>query len=174
MSPLDGALARVVLADNNRGVAAWPGDSALIAQAPDAIIVADRAGVVRVWNRAAEALFGYRGEEAIGQTLDLIVPEADRPAHWAGFTRAIERGRFASDAALQTSRTVTKDGRPIVVELSAAILLDPAGHPQGIMAIGRDVTERWARDEAQRARRGAGAAAGGGAQRRRGPGSSPR
>jgi PAS domain S-box-containing protein len=125
-------------------------ETALIAHAPDAIIFADVVGVIRVWNQGAEALFGYSAAEAIGHTLDLIVPEPARPAHWAGFSRAVQQGRFTKDAVLQTNRALTKDGRTIVVELAAAILWSPSGHVQGIMAIGRDVTERRTREQAQR------------------------
>ena len=117
----------------------------LIAHAPDAIILADCAGVIRLWNPAAEVMFGHGAAEAIGQTLDLIVPEAYRAAHWAGFSHAIEQGRFARDDALLTSRALTKDGRIIAVELSAAIVRSPSGQVRGIMAIGRDVTERRVR-----------------------------
>jgi PAS domain S-box-containing protein len=97
----------------------------LIAHAPDAIIFADCAGVIRLWNRAAEAMFGHGAAEAIGQTLDLIVPEPYRVAHWAGFSRAVERGRFARSDVLLTSRALTKDGRIIMVELAAAIVRSP-------------------------------------------------
>jgi len=114
----------------------------LIAHAPDAIIFADCAGVIRLWNRAAETMFGHGAAEAIGQTLDLIVPEPYRVAHWAGFSHAVTQGRFAKDDALLTSRALTKDGRIIAVELSAAIVRSPSGQVRGIMAIGRDVTER--------------------------------
>jgi PAS domain S-box-containing protein len=124
----------------------------LIAHAPDAVIFADCAGVIRLWNRAAEAMFGHEAPEAIGQTLDLIVPEPSRIAHWAGFSRAVQQGRFANDDALLTSRALTKDGRIIAVELSAAIVRSPSGRVQGIMAIGRDVSERRAREQAQHER----------------------
>jgi len=97
----------------------------LIAQAPDAIISADCAGVIRVWNQGVEALFGHRAAEAVGQTLDLIVPESSRTAHWAGFARAVQQGRFTKDAVLQTSRALTKDGRTIFVELAAAMIWSP-------------------------------------------------
>ncbi len=96
----------------------------LIAHAPDAIIFADCAGVIRLWNRAAETMFGHGAAEAIGQTLDLIVPKPYRVAHWAGFSHAVTQGRFAKDDALLTSRALTKDGRIITVELSAAIVLN--------------------------------------------------
>src|SRR6266851_4736347 len=96
-------------------------DTALIAHAPDAIIFADCAGVIRLWNQGAEALFGYSAAEAVGQTLDLIVPAPSRTAHWAGFSRAVHQGRFTKDDVLLTSRALTKDGS-IAVELSAAII----------------------------------------------------
>ena len=127
-------------------------ETALIAYAPDAIIFADGAGVIRLWNHGAEALFGHRTEEAVGHTLDLIVPEPFRAAHWAGFHRAVQQGRFTKDNVLQTSRSLTQDGRTISVELSAAIIWSRSGHVRGIMAIGRDVTARRAHEQAQRER----------------------
>src|SRR5262249_9676877 len=134
------------------GLQTAPLETALIAHAPDAIIFADCAGVIRVWNQGAEALFGYSATEAVGHTLDLIVPEPYRPAHWAGFARAIQQGRFAKDDVVLTSRALTKDGHIIAVELSAAIIWNPAGHVRGIMALGRDVTERRIREQAQQER----------------------
>ena len=124
-----------------------PLEAILIRDAPDAILFADRDGIIRLWNRGAEALLGYSAAEAIGQSLNLIVPESSREAHWAGFSRAVEQGRFASDAMLQTSRALTKDGNTLTVELSAAIVRDETGAVQGILAIGRDVTKRSVRRE---------------------------
>ena len=115
-------------------------EAALIAHAPDAIIFADCAGVIRLWNQGAVALFGYSAVEAVGHTLDLIVPEPSRTAHWAGFSRAVQQGRFTKDDVLLTSHALTKAGKTIAVELSAAIIRSPCGQVQGIMAIGRDVT----------------------------------
>ena len=65
---------------------------AIVEQASDAIIFADRQGVIRLWNPAAEAVFGYAADEAIGQSLDLIIPERLRKAHWKAFHEAIEGG----------------------------------------------------------------------------------
>ena len=126
--------------------------TALITHAPDAIIFADCAGVIRLWNPGAEALFGHRAAEAVGHTLDLIVPEPYRPAHWAGFSRAVQQGRFAQNDVLLTSRALTKNGRSIAGELAAALIWSPAGQVRGIMAIGRDVTARRAREQAQQER----------------------
>ena len=131
---------------------AAPLETVLIAYAPDAIIFADWTGVIRVWNQGAEALFGHSAAEAVGHTLDLIVPAPDRPAHWAGFSRAVQQGHFATDDVLLTSRALTKAGNMIAVELSAAIIWSPAGQVRGIMAIGRDVTARRAHEQAQQER----------------------
>ena len=103
--------------------------------------------------RAGKTIANYTSAaEAVGHTLDLIVPEPYRPAHWAGFARAIQQGRFAKDDVLLTSRALTKDGHIIAVELSSAIIWSPAGHVRGIMALGRDVTERRIREQAQQER----------------------
>jgi PAS domain S-box-containing protein len=127
-------------------------EAALIAHAPDAILFVDCTGVIRLWNWRAETLFGYSAEEAVGHTLDLIVPEPMRAAHWAGFSRAVQQGHFTKDTVLQTSWALTKDGRRIAVELSAAIIRSTSGQVQGIMAIGRNVTERRAHEQAQQER----------------------
>jgi PAS domain S-box-containing protein len=127
-------------------------EAALIAHAPDAIVFADSSGVIRLWNHGAETLFGYSAREAVGNTLDLIVPEPYRTAHWAGFSGAVQRGHFAKDDVLLTSRALRKDGSVIVVELSAAIIRSIAGHVTGIMAIGRDVTTRRAQEQADHER----------------------
>jgi len=120
---------------------------ALVQHAPDAILFADREGIIRVWNGGAEALFGHTAEEAVGKSLDLIVPESFRAVHWAGFSRAVQRGRFAKDGMLQTSRALAKDGSTILVELSAAIIRNESGEVRGIMAIGRNVAGRPVRNE---------------------------
>jgi len=83
-------------------------ETALIAYAPDAIILTDCAGIIRLWNLGAEAPFGHSAAEAVGHTLNLSVPQPSRTAHWAGFARAVQPGRFTKDARLQTSSTLTK------------------------------------------------------------------
>jgi PAS domain S-box-containing protein len=127
-------------------------EAALIAHAPDAVLFVDCTGVIRLWNCSAETLFGYSAAEAVGHTLDLIVPEPMRAAHWVGFYRAVQQGHFTKDTVLQTSRALTKDGRLIAVELSAAIIRSTSGQVRGITAIGPDVTERRAHEQAQQER----------------------
>ncbi len=116
----------------------------IVEDAPDAIIFADRDGVIRLWNVGAQAVFGYQPEEALGQTLDLIVPERLRERHWEGFRRVMATGvtRYGRDQLLAVP-AVGKDGGRISVEFSIVMLGDAAGQPLGIVAILRDVTQRW-------------------------------
>ena len=64
----------------------------IVEHAPDAIIMADRDGIIRLWNAAASTVFGYSAAEAVGQSLDLIVPEQFRARHWDGFGQVMETG----------------------------------------------------------------------------------
>jgi PAS domain-containing protein len=82
--------------------------TALITNAPDAIILTDCVGGIRLWSLGAEAPFGHSAAEAVGHTLNLSVSELSRTVHWAGFARAVQPGRFTKDARLQTSSTLTK------------------------------------------------------------------
>src|SRR5438045_29367 len=99
----------------------------LVDQAPDAVVFSDADGVIRVWNEAAAAVFGYARDEAIGQRLDLIVPERFREAHWTGFHRAIADGDTKYRGQSLPTRSQRKDGTAIYVELSFAIVKDGAG-----------------------------------------------
>jgi len=122
----------------------------LLAQAPDATIFADREGVIRAWNAAAERVFGHSEADAVGQRLDLIVPERFREAHWAGWERALEAGETKYVGQSVPTRAERSDGTPITVELSFAIVLDEAGASVGALATARDISERWDRDRATR------------------------
>lgn len=113
----------------------------------DAIIFADREGVIRLWNSGAEAMFGYRAEEAVGQTLDLIIPQRLRERHWAGYRETMATGITRYARELLAVPAVRKDGARISLEFSIALLRDTAGELLGPAAIIRDVTARWERDK---------------------------
>ncbi|HYT78181.1 MAG TPA: PAS domain S-box protein [Actinomycetota bacterium] len=115
----------------------------IVEEAPDAIIVADRDGIVRLWNGGAEAVFGHTAEEALGQSLDLIVPERFRERHWAGFRRAMETGVTRYGRELLAVPAIRKDATRISIEFSVAVLRDPGGQVLGVAAMMRDVSERW-------------------------------
>lgn len=115
---------------------------AIVEQAPDAIIFADREGAIRVWNRGAEAIFGYAAAEVLGNSLDVIIPERLRRAHWEGFRRAIDTGQTKFGARVLTTRSVHKDGSKLYVDLSFGLIRDEAGAIAGALAVGRDCTAR--------------------------------
>ena len=124
----------------------------LLDQAPDAVIVADTEGTIVEWNAAAEALFGHAAAEAVGSSLDLIVPERFREAHWTGFDRALADGDTKYRGKALPTRSMRKDGADIYVELTFAIVKDADGTVLGALAHARDITERWAKEREQRQR----------------------
>ena len=117
-------------------------DRLIVEQMADALIYSDKEGVIRGWNAAAESLFGYAKSDAIGQSLDLIIPERLRDAHWAGFNRAMESGktRLAGHAAM--TRSLTHSRGAIYVEMSFAVVCDEQGKVIGSVAVARDATQR--------------------------------
>ncbi len=117
-----------------------------------AIIFADRDGIIRLWNSGAQAMFGYRAEEAVGQTLDLIVPERQRSRHWEGYRRVMVTGVTKYGRELLAVPAVTKDGVRISIEFSIALLRAPTGELVGSTAIMQDVTARWEKQKELRER----------------------
>lgn len=124
----------------------------LLDQAPDAVIFANLDGTIVEWNAAAEAVFGFTASEAIGQRLDIIVPERFREAHWAGFSRALAEGDTKYRGQALPTRSARKDGTDIYVELTFAIVKDADGAVAGALAHARDISERWAKEREQRQR----------------------
>ncbi len=100
-----------------------------------AILVSDRAGVIQLWNDGAEELFGYTALEAIGQTLDLIVPEAQRIRHWAGFRFAMESGKTKMELPAANLPVKCRDGRVVVFGARLVFLRDAHDEAVGALAI---------------------------------------
>lgn len=118
----------------------------LLEQAPDAILIADRAGTIRYWNQGAERIFGYRADQALGQSLDLIIPDNLRGRHWDGYHRVMASGVTKYQTGLLSSPGVTGSGARVSLEFSMVLLRDAAGAMAGCAAIMRDVSERWQRE----------------------------
>ncbi|HEY7204766.1 MAG TPA: PAS domain S-box protein [Methylomirabilota bacterium] len=115
----------------------------IVQEIPEAVMFADREGVVRLWNRGAEAMFGYSAAEAVGQTLDLIVPERFRARHWDGYRHVMATGVTSYGQRLLAVPAMRKDGQRISIEFSIALLKDERGEVSGAVAVVRDVTARW-------------------------------
>ncbi|WP_448192001.1 PAS domain-containing protein [Azospirillum sp. sgz301742] len=118
----------------------------------EAVIFSDRDGAIRLWNAGAERVFGFTAAEALGQSLDLIIPEKQRAVHWKGYDAVMASGqsRYGSGDLLSVP-ALTKDGRRISVEFTIVPLKDEAGAMLGMAAILRDVTKRF--DELKSLRR---------------------
>ena len=124
----------------------------IVETAGDAVIFADRDGIVRLWNRAAEGIFGYTEEEAVGRSLDLIIPERHREAHWKGYGNAMRDGFSKYGTETLSVPAVTKEGERISIEFTINLIRDGDGKVLGPVAVLRDVTARWQREKAMRER----------------------
>ena len=124
----------------------------LIENTADAILVADRQGLIRYWNIGAERMFGYSAAEAVGQSLDLIIPENLRARHWQGYFRVMATGETKYLLDLLTSPGVRNDGTRLSLEFSIVLLRDGDGAIEGCASIMRDVTQRWQREKALKER----------------------
>ena len=122
----------------------------LIEQAPDAVIFAGKDGTIQEWNAAAAAVFGHSRDEAIGQSLDLIIPERFREAHWAGFDAALESGITKNKGQAMPTRSMRKDGETIYIEVSFAVVKDNTGQVVGALAHARDITEKFLKEREKR------------------------
>lgn len=117
---------------------------ALLATRSDAIVAADREGVIRFWNPGAERLFGYTADEALGRSLDLIVPERLRARHWEGYARVMATGQSRyGEADVLAVPALRKDGGALSVEFTIVPLRDQAGSLIALAALMRDVTKRF-------------------------------
>ncbi len=116
----------------------------LVDAAPDAVIYADAAGAIAFWNAGAERIFGFARAEALGRSLDIIIPENLRKRHWDGFAETMRSGRTRYGAGdLLAVPALRKDGTRISVEFTVLPFKDDAGRMLGIAAILRDVTKRF-------------------------------
>ena len=115
---------------------------------PDAILICDRSGKVRYWNAAAQRVFGFRVTEALGLSMDLIIPERFRARHWDGWEAAMRTGTTRYDEGqLLAVPALHKDGRQISIEFSIQLIKDADGQIEWVVAIIRDVTERFIREK---------------------------
>jgi PAS domain S-box-containing protein len=119
----------------------------LVAESRDAIIFADKNGLIRLWNVGAEVMFGYRAAEMEGQSLDRIIPEGLRAKHNEGFRRVMATGESRYAAGLLAVPGLRKDGTRISLEFTITLIKDDKGEVLGAAAIIRDVTARWQRDQ---------------------------
>ena len=120
----------------------------ILDQVADAVISTDRSGAIIRWNHASAALFGYSAGEVLGQSVELIIPEHLRTAHWKGFDAAMEKGATKLQGRPTLTRALHKSGRRLYVEMTFAIVKDDTDEVLGAVAMARDVTERVEQERA--------------------------
>lgn len=116
----------------------------LLTTASDAIVATDQNGIIRFWNRGAERIFRCPANDAVGQSLDIIIPENLRGRHWQGWRQAIANGNSQYGAGLLLSVPAqTVDGRSISIEFTIIMMKDDQGTVDGVVAVIRDTTLRF-------------------------------
>ena len=123
---------------NSHELASW-----LVEQSPDATIYSDKEGHIRLWNAAAEKMFGFSAEQALGQSLDIIIPERLRRMHWRGFDAAIAAGVTKHSGKPMPTKALRADGSEFYTEMGFALIFNEQGEVVGTVAQARDITERY-------------------------------
>jgi PAS domain S-box-containing protein len=117
---------------------------ALVDGMPDAIVYADASGLIQVWNAGAVRMFGFAEAEALGQTLDIIIPASLRDRHWLGYWETMRTGQTRyGDGQILAVPAIRKDGSRISVEFTIVPFTAEDGNMAGIAAIMRDATARF-------------------------------
>lgn len=119
----------------------------IIDQAPDAMLFSDRDGIIRLWNRGCELVFGYKAAEALGQSLDLIIPEKLQERHWEGYHKVMASGETRYGTDLLSVPALHKGGHQLSCAFSIVMLKDDSGKPLGVASIMRDVTAAFEREK---------------------------
>ena len=125
---------------------------AFVQAAGDAIVAAAPDGSIVLWNPAAERIFGYTEPEALGQSLDLIIPERLRGRHWEGYRKVMQTGQTRYGTDVLRVPAAHKDGRRLSIAFTVALLYGPNSEVQVIVAVIRDETRRWEEERAMRQR----------------------
>jgi PAS domain S-box-containing protein len=118
----------------------------VLEKARDAVVVADRDGLVRFWNDGAERIFGHSREEALGRSLDLIIPDRLRERHWEGYRKVMATGVTRYGDEVLAVPALRRNGERLSIEFTILLVRDEAGHPVGTAAFIRDVTARWEKE----------------------------
>jgi PAS domain S-box-containing protein len=124
---------------------------AILSTQSDAIVAADKSGTIIFWNPGAERIFDYSKAEAVGQSLDIIIPARLRGRHWDGYRRVMDGGesRYGHGDLLAVPG-MAKGGRSLSLEFTIIALRTSSDGLVGLAAIMRDVTKRFEETRALR------------------------
>jgi PAS domain S-box-containing protein len=124
----------------------------LVGAIGDAVVISDASGAITLWNSAAAGMFGFSREEAMGNSLDLIIPERLRGRHWEGYEKTMATGQTRYGHDVLRVPAVHKDGRALSIAFTVALLHAPDQTVTGIVAVIRDETVRFTEDRNLRKR----------------------
>ena len=124
----------------------------IVDNSSDAVVFGDAEGNVRLWNAGAERIFGFRADEILGKSMDLIIPENLRERHWEGYDQTMKTGRTQYSRNLLAVPAIRKDGTRISIEFTIVLIRGADGKLLGPAAILRDVSARWNQDKELRKR----------------------
>jgi PAS domain S-box-containing protein len=127
-----------------------PDFAQLVGGSGDSIMVCDASGAIVYWNKASERIFGHTAEDAIGKSLDLIIPERQRNRHWEGYEKTMATGITKYGADLLRVPALHRDGRTLSIAFTVSLLQAADGQVTGIVAITRDETVRFGDERALR------------------------
>lgn len=118
----------------------------------DALVVCDTQGNITLWNPAAEYMFGFSEAEALGHSLDLIIPERLRQRHWEGYHKTMATGQTRYGHDVLRVPATNKAGTPMSISFTVALLHDAAGKVTGIASVIRDETVKFKEERLMRQR----------------------
>jgi PAS domain S-box-containing protein len=118
----------------------------------DGVVVADAEGKIVFWNPGAERIFGFTEADALGNSLDIIIPERQRQRHWDGYDKTMHTGQTRYGNDLLRVPALHKEGHPLSIAFTVAMLYTPDGKVSAIVAIVRDETARWGEERDMRRR----------------------
>lgn len=124
----------------------------LVRSMGEAVVVTDGAGAIVLWNAAAARIFGFTEAEALGNSLDLIIPERQRSRHWDGYMKTISSGQTRYGTSLLRVPALHKDGRTLSIAFTVTLLKGPRGEVKGVGAVIRDETVRFQEERVLRKR----------------------
>jgi PAS domain S-box-containing protein len=125
---------------------------ALVAGIGDGVVVCDAKGAIIVWNGACERIFGFTEQDALGQSLDIIIPERQRQRHWDGYDKTMATGQTRYGNDLLRVPALHKEGKPLSIAFTVAMLYADDGSVSAIIAVVRDETVRWTEERALKAK----------------------
>ncbi len=124
----------------------------LVGAVGDAVVVSDASGAITLWNPASARMFGFSEQEALGQSLDLIIPQRQQQRHWDGYHKTMQTGitRYGNDVLRVPA--VHKDGHTLSIAFTVALLQGADKQVTAIVAVIRDETSRFAEERSLKKR----------------------